>query len=52
MGLFGAAVLATTIWRPSQANFLIWVFSDFTPCAHAQSNILHINCAEKLMIRA
>jgi len=21
--------------------------SDFTPCAHAQSNILHINYAEK-----
>jgi len=26
-----------------QANFL-----DFTPFAHAQSNILHIKCAEKI----
>jgi len=24
-----------------EAKFLTWEFSDFTPCTHAQSNILH-----------
>jgi len=26
--------------------------SDFTPCTHAQSNILHTKYVEKLIIRA
>jgi len=30
-----------------QAKFLTWEIFDFTPCAHAQSNILHIKYADK-----
>jgi len=30
-----------------QAKFLTCEISDFTPCAHAQSNIIHIKHAEK-----
>jgi len=30
-----------------QAKFLTCEISDFTPCTHAQSNILHTTCADK-----
>ena len=30
-----------------EAKFLTYEISDFMPCAHAQSNILHIKYAEK-----
>jgi len=30
-----------------QAKFVTWEASDFMPCAHAQSSILHIKYAEK-----
>jgi len=30
-----------------QAKFLTCEISDFMPCAHAQSDILHIKYAEK-----
>jgi len=30
-----------------QAKFLICEISDFTPCAHALSDILHIKYADK-----
>jgi len=30
-----------------QAKFLTYEISDFTPWAHAQTNILHIEYAEK-----
>jgi len=30
-----------------QAKFLTCAISDFTPCTHAQSNILHIKYVEK-----
>jgi len=30
-----------------QAKFLACEISDFTPCAHAQTNILHIKYAER-----
>jgi len=30
-----------------QAKFLTCENSDFTPCAYAQINILHITCAQK-----
>jgi len=33
------------IWCP--AKFLTCKISDFTPCAHAQSDIQHIKYAEK-----
>jgi len=32
---------------PGQAKFLTCESSDFTPCTHAQSNILHTKYDEK-----
>jgi len=34
-------------WIRYQAKFLTCEISDFTPCTHAQSNILHTKCADK-----
>jgi len=37
----------TALENRCQAKFLTWEISDFTPCAHAQSNIARTKYAEK-----
>jgi len=40
----------TTTTIRCQAKFLTSEISDFTPCAHAQTNIIHIKYPEKTYV--
>jgi len=42
----GGAKLQTCLLSRCQAKFLTCEISDFTPCTHAQSNILYIKYAD------
>jgi len=53
-------VFLVPVWPSALGSHLVLLMvapvsseiSDFTPCTHAQSNILHTKYVEKLIIRA